>query len=103
MENAPAPSTNLGPLPKGWERINYASGISYWMNRSMNIITYYDPRQGNPHPDGFATVPVDGAPLPNGWEAVRRGDGPLFFLDHHAHTSTTDDPRTRGGTGDGAN
>ena len=69
----------------------------------MNIITYYDPRQGNPHPDGFATVPVDGAPLPNGWEAVRRGDGPLFFLDHHAHTSTTDDPRTRGGTGDGAN
>lgn len=92
MENPQKSSAPLGPLPEGWTRVHVERGLSYWMNSTTHVITYYDPREGNPHRDGFATIPVDGAPLPNGWEAVSR-EGDIWFLNHHAHTSTKNDPR----------
>ena len=94
MENETAPRTNpRRPLPQGWERITDESGSQCFRNDEMNLRTYYDPREPNPHRDGFASTPVDGAPLPSRWEAVRQPGGPLVFLDHNTHSSTTQDPR----------
>jgi hypothetical protein len=97
MANPHTSLAPLGPLPEGWTRVNVEPTLlSYWVNSATRIITYYDPRNGNPHPDGFATIPVDGTPLPNGWEAVSKSTErteDVWFLNHHTHTSTKNDPR----------
>ncbi len=92
-ETAPRPPNQRGPLPQGWERISDESGRQCFINHSLNLRTYYDPREPNRHTNGFVPTPVDGPPLPAGWEAVQQPGGPLVFLDHNTHSSTTNDPR----------
>ena len=102
LDHATHTSTNLDPrlgissLPDGWEKGNDANGQTFWANAERRIKTYYDPRTPNPHPGGFATIPVDGNELPEGWEVVGKNvDGRLVtsYLDHKNHRSTPTDPR----------
>ena len=89
-------STSLGPLPNSWEGGTNSLGQTFWTNSATRIKTYYDPRKPNPHPDGFAPIPLEGAPLPEGWEVLGRtvdGRNDVIFLDHNKHTSTAVDPR----------
>jgi len=92
-ETTPRPNPS-GPLPQGWERITDDSGSQCFRNNELNLRTYYDPREPNPHPDGFVPTPVNGPPLPSRWEAVGKPGGQLVFLDHNTHSSTTLDPRS---------
>lgn len=95
-EAAPISSTSPGPLPDSWESGTDPSGKAFWANSSTEIKTYYDPRKPNPHPDGFAAIPLEGSPLPEGWEVLGRtvsGRNDVVYLDHNAHTSTAVDPR----------
>lgn len=91
--NDPRSTSSRGSLPGGWEQITDDYGMQCFRNDELNLRTYYDPREPNPHSDGFVSVSVDGPPLPSRWEAVRRPGGPLVFLDHNTHSSTVDDPR----------
>ncbi|MCJ1474109.1 hypothetical protein MMC13_002767 [Lambiella insularis] len=98
MENDTAPRPDAhDPLPEGWERFD-DGGMQCFTNEELNLRTYYDPRDPNPHLDGFAPTAVEGPPLPSRWEAVRKPGGPLVFLDHITHSSTTRDPRDLGAT-----
>lgn len=93
MENNPVPKTDSRSLPQGWEQITDESGGRCFRNDAMNVTTYYDPREPNRHPNGFAPTPIDGDPLPSRWEAISQPGGPLVFLDHNTHSSTSIDPR----------
>lgn len=95
-EVTPTGSTSFGTLYDGWENDTNSSRQSFWTNSATKIKTYYDPRKPNPHPDGFAPIPLEGAPLPEGWEVLGRavdGRNDVVFLDHNTHTSTVVDPR----------
>jgi len=95
-EAAQSLSTSLGSLYDGWEEGTNSSRQIFWTNSATGIKTYYDPRKPNPHRDGFAAMPLEGAPLPEGWEVISRdvdGKNDLIFLDHNTHTSTPIDPR----------
>ncbi|KAJ1962566.1 hypothetical protein IWQ62_003485 [Dispira parvispora] len=102
-------TTELGPLPLGWEQRFTPEGRPYFVDHSTRSTSWTDPRlqyegttsgstsgAGQGRVDvGFSAMPSQSAlgPLPTGWEMRVTQTGHVFFVDHNTKTTTWDDPR----------
>ncbi|KAJ1654727.1 hypothetical protein IWQ61_005394 [Dispira simplex] len=102
-------TTELGPLPLGWEQRFTPEGRPYFVDHNTRSTSWTDPRLQNESTSsgstssagqgrldaGFSAMPSQSAlgPLPTGWEMRVTQTGHVFFVDHNTKTTTWDDPR----------
>ncbi|CAD6591227.1 MAG: hypothetical protein ASARMPRED_005271 [Alectoria sarmentosa] len=92
--NQTHPSSQLGPLPSGWEMRYSDRGFiaDYFVNHRTGIMTVDDPRFYT-EPEAFERL----GDLPSGWDMrmVMAASGPrMLYVDHNNRTNTWTDPRT---------
>jgi len=91
---SPPTTSNLGPLPPGWEQRTTPEGRVYFINHNTRTNTWYDPRNSSATPaDG--SVSLGGELLPQRWEAKLAVNGTVYYIDHNTKMTTWLDPRVQ--------
>lgn len=91
-------TSNVTPLPRGWEERYTPEGRPYFVNHNTRTTTWNDPRRptgaGSRHQ---VVTQLQAASqlgsLPSGWEMRITSIGRIYFVDHNTKTTTWDDPR----------